>query len=100
MNHIKKLEIENAVLKETILEIRQYLTTDKFKWPENRVNVNDILNRISNIVLWDRGVDLDVKTETAHCSCCDAIFKKDDLDERHHCKECGDRIKDLFGRKT
>ena len=46
MNYIKKLKRENELLKESIANIRTYLNHDKFMWPNNQVNVNDIYLRL------------------------------------------------------
>jgi|TARA_Y100000296_G_C4967814_1_gene154303 hypothetical protein len=45
MNYIKKLEIENRILKQGNNELRRYLNSEKF-WEDNRVNVNDIFLRM------------------------------------------------------
>jgi len=46
MNHIKKLQQENKMLKETIQNLEHYLTLPKFNAPNNQVNVKDIFLRL------------------------------------------------------
>ena len=46
MNYIKRLEKENKEMAEVLAEIESYLLTDKFMWPDDYVNVKDILNRV------------------------------------------------------
>jgi hypothetical protein len=45
MNHIKKLQLENAVLREALQAIKSYCNSSKFAL-DNQCNVNDILLRI------------------------------------------------------
>jgi len=49
MNYIKRLEKENKEMGEVLQELRLYLHTDKFHWPDDYVNVKDVLNRIEPI---------------------------------------------------
>jgi hypothetical protein len=49
MNYIKRLEEENKEMASVLAEIESYLYTDKFRWPNDYVNVNDILNMIQPI---------------------------------------------------
>ncbi|MBU0846715.1 hypothetical protein KKH23_05950 [Patescibacteria group bacterium] len=46
MNYIKRLEKENKEMAGILAEIESYLLTDKFMWPDDYVNVKDILNRV------------------------------------------------------
>ena len=49
MNYIKQLEQENKEMAEVLSEIESYLHISKFNWPNDYVNVRDILNRIEPI---------------------------------------------------
>jgi len=49
MNYIKRLQEENRQLVDTLIEMRSYLQTGKFCYPNDYVNVKDILNRIDNV---------------------------------------------------
>ena len=49
MNYIKRLEKENKEMAEVLSEIELYLHSDKFSWPNNYVNPQDIINRLEPI---------------------------------------------------
>ena len=49
MNHIKKLQKQNRIYEDDINELKRYLQSSKFHWPENHVNVNDIFLRLSEM---------------------------------------------------
>lgn len=49
MNYIKRLEEENKQLTDVLYEMEFYLNTDKFNWPNDYVNVKDILNRLEPV---------------------------------------------------
>ena len=50
MNYIKKLEKKIEIYEQGIDEIKRYLALDKFRWPENHVNVNDIHLRLREYI--------------------------------------------------
>jgi hypothetical protein len=49
MNYIKRLEKENKEMAEVLSELRLHLHTDKFMWPNDYINIKDVLNRIEPI---------------------------------------------------
>ena len=49
MNYIKRLEKENKEMADVLREMEIYLNTEKFNWPNDYVNVNDILNRLQSM---------------------------------------------------
>jgi hypothetical protein len=63
MNYIKKLEKEQRVLKEMLIELKDYCLSSKFHWPNDCVNKNDILGRISNLSIWENITLNDFKKE-------------------------------------
>jgi hypothetical protein len=46
LNHIVKLQRQVAEYKDSIDELRGYLNSDKFAWPNNHVNTADIFLRL------------------------------------------------------
>jgi hypothetical protein len=57
MNYIKRLEKENGEMSDVLSEMESYLRSDKFNWPNDYVNVQDILNRLQPIWHLYRGKD-------------------------------------------
>ena len=50
MNYIKRLEKENKEMEEVLKELRLHLYTDKFLWPNDYINVRDVLDRIEPVI--------------------------------------------------
>jgi len=48
-SYIERLQEENKRLRNGLDDIKRYCQLPKFNWPENHVNVNDILLRINEI---------------------------------------------------
>lgn len=57
MNYIKRLEKENAAMKEMLKELKGYCESPKYFWPNEGVNKKDILNRIEQLQ-WMNEIDL------------------------------------------
>jgi len=43
----QKMQLKLQVYEDFVNELRDYLSSTKFKWPEDNVNVNDIFRRLS-----------------------------------------------------
>ena len=50
MNYIKRLESENKVLLQGLLELKRYVQSDKFTMSDNMVNCGDIVLRINETI--------------------------------------------------
>lgn len=46
MNYIQRLQAENKTLRESLLAIEAYVTSDKFAFPNDYVSTHDITLRI------------------------------------------------------
>ena len=103
-NYIKRLEVENEILKQTIRNVRSYLQSDKFR-VTTTVEVNDIFLRLDEgqSILNEAVDDLDTNRNTLMPKCpdCDGTnlmyvehvnLIKGKYEYRTECQDCGARF--------